>query len=130
MAGEAAGIQPSGYAELLLTADRNFTPPAPAVFDWMDSITMLEPLPGSTVEGRVRVRLAVTGAVSQMRFFLDGQRFHTLLAPPFEFNWSTAKYSEGPHVIRVAGLNKKDQEVVSLLVGVTMARQAGVRGRR
>jgi hypothetical protein len=120
-----AATSACGYAELLLTTDSNFKPPAPAVLDWMDSITMLEPLAGSTVEGRVPVRLTPTGSVSQMRLYLDGQRFQTLLAPPFRFTWNTAKHSEGSHVIQVIALNRKGQEVVTLFAGINIAKQRG-----
>jgi len=118
-----------GYAELLLTTDSNFEPPAPTVLDWMDSITMLEPPAGSTVEGRVPVRLTATGSVSQMRVYLDGQRFQTLLAAPFRFTWNTTKHSEGSHLIQVIGLNKKGREAVTLFAGINIAK-APPRGRK
>jgi hypothetical protein len=68
-----------------------------------DSVTITNPINGQIVSGTVNITTSVTGAIDEVRFYIDDvlKKIDTL--SPFDYSWDTTGYSEGNHTIRVEG---------------------------
>jgi hypothetical protein len=68
-----------------------------------DTVTITSPSNGATVSGTVPITTSTTGAIDEVRFYIDGSHKYTDTSSPFSWNWDTTTYSEGSHTIRVDG---------------------------
>ncbi len=66
------------------------------------AVSIYYPAQGATVSGRVSIRAEASdqGGIRNVIFFIDG-KLHTMRmnAPPYNAEWDTARYSDGPHVV-------------------------------
>ena len=84
-----------------------------------DTVTITNPSNGSTVSGTVSITTSTTGAIDEVRFYIDGSLKYTDTTSPFSWSWDTTTYSNGSHTIRVDGHASgvfKDDDSVSVTV--------------
>jgi hypothetical protein len=68
-----------------------------------DTVTITNPSNGATVSGTVTITTSTTGAIDEVRFYIDGSWKYTDTTSPFSWSWDTTLESEGSHTIRVDG---------------------------
>ena len=68
-----------------------------------DTVTITNPINGSTVQGSVAVTTSTTGAIDEVRFYIDDVLKYTDTAAPFEYTWDTTQYSDGSHTVKAEG---------------------------
>jgi hypothetical protein len=101
-----------GDPETPCLTKRGGTPPP-------DSVTITNPSNGATVSGTVNITTSTTGAIDEVRFYIDGALKYTDTTSPYSWSWDTTTYSEGSHTIRVDGYASgvfKDDDTVTVTV--------------
>jgi hypothetical protein len=101
-----------GDPETPCLTKRGGTPPP-------DSVTITNPSNGATVSGTVNITTSTTGAIDEVRFYIDGSLKYTDTTSPYSWSWDTTTYSEGSHTIRVDGYASgvfKDDDTVTVTV--------------
>jgi hypothetical protein len=68
-----------------------------------DTVTITNPSEGETVSGTVSVTTSTTGAIDEVRFYIDGTLVKDDTSSPFNYTWDTTAYSNGSHTILVEG---------------------------
>jgi hypothetical protein len=115
-----AGAAPR-YAEVILSADSTFRPPASDVVDIYNSLVLLSPRGGETISGRVNLLATGAGNVTAVEFSLDGKILRRVTGPPFEFPLATERVANGPHTLKVAGFDRTGSTGLDLSIAVTVA---------
>ena len=71
------------------------------------TMTLLYPSGGSQLTGNVEVVVDAIDdvGVTQVKFYIDGNRVSTITNEPWEYSWNTAGYSSGTHVLFVKGFD-------------------------
>jgi hypothetical protein len=111
------------YGQILLTTSSSFRPPPQAIFDVADSLSLLTPVQGEAIGPRTEVLATAAGNVSRVDFYVDGQLSRRLVTPPYSFNWDSGRLQEGPHLLRLEGMNRAGQTLVSLEIEVYFSRK-------
>jgi hypothetical protein len=78
-------------------------PESPCLTTRGDTVTITNPSDGATVSGTVNITTSITGAIDEVRFFIDGVLKYTDYTYPFSWSWDTTLETEGSHTIRVDG---------------------------
>ena len=75
------------------------------------SVTISSPAEGAAVTGTVLVQATASdnGAVTRVEFSVDGVLLATAAAPPYSFEWDTAKYANGIHKIKATAVDDLGQ---------------------
>jgi hypothetical protein len=84
-----------------------------------DSVTITNPTSGATVSGTVDITTTVTGAIDEVRFYIDDVLKYTDTTAPFEWSWDTTQYTEGSHTVKAEGYvsgNLEDTDTVPVTV--------------
>jgi len=110
----------SGYGQVLLTADPRLTPPAGAVLDTFNSVTVFGPGPGEVVSGAVLVTATATGNVQRVQFLVDGTLQRAAGSPPYSFRWSTRGVKPGEHLLQIRALDRNGEEMLTAEVPVVV----------
>lgn len=77
---------------------------------------IVSPAEGSTVNGVYRVKVSAPG-IRKVNFYVDGVLKHRDVSEPFTFDWYTARYTDGPHVLKaVASSGKQSTPDVKIFV--------------
>jgi hypothetical protein len=68
-----------------------------------NTVTITNPSEGETVVGTVNVTTDITGAIDEVKFYIDGTLVKDDTSSPFDYSWDTTLYSEGSHTILAEG---------------------------
>ncbi|MBU7032027.1 MAG: hypothetical protein HXS53_05820 [Theionarchaea archaeon] len=84
-----------------------------------DSITITNPVNGSTIQGTVTVSTSTTGAIDEVRFYIDDVLTYTDTTAPYTYDWDTTQYTDSSHTIKAEGYVAgvlKDTDTVTVTV--------------
>jgi hypothetical protein len=84
-----------------------------------DTVTITYPANGATVSGTVNVTTSTTGAINEVKFYIDGSQVKDDTSSPYDYSWDTTAYSEGSHTITADGYvsgTLKDTDSVTVTV--------------
>ena len=73
------------------------------------------PAIGAKVSGIVPVRVDAPG-VKQVNFYIDGVLKGRDSSAPFQFDWYTTRYADGPHTVKAVSGNGKQSAMVTVTV--------------
>ncbi|MCP4146334.1 MAG: hypothetical protein GY757_01165 [bacterium] len=101
--GVSAGHEGSNPVTVTMEEDKTID----AYFVLPPEVAILSPSNGAWVAGIVEIsaRATGTGGIAQVAFYIDGQLKHTDSAEPYVYNWNTAEYGPGAHVIEVKAID-------------------------
>jgi len=109
------------YAAVVLSADPTFRPPGDRVLDIYNSLTLLAPRPDDTLTGRVELRATSAGNITGLEFSLDGQPLRSVSGPPFTLSLNTQRLPNGPHRLKLHGVQRVGGPGLDLEIPVTIA---------
>ncbi len=109
------------YASVIFTADSSFAPPANRILDLYNTIALLAPRAEETLRGRVELLATSAGNVYRADFSLDGQFLHRASGPPFRFTLNSARFSNGPHTLRVDAVDRAGPTGLAMEIPIIIA---------
>jgi hypothetical protein len=84
-----------------------------------DTVTITNPSNGATVSGTVNVTTAITGAIDEVKFYIDGSLVKDDTSSPFDYSWDTTAYPDDTYTITADGYvsgTLKDSDSVTVTV--------------
>ncbi|MBU7041260.1 MAG: hypothetical protein HXS45_10640, partial [Theionarchaea archaeon] len=68
-----------------------------------DTVTITYPADGATVLGTVDITTATTGAIDEVKFYIDGTLVKDDTSSPFNYTWDTTTYPDDTYTILAEG---------------------------
>ncbi|MBU7024163.1 MAG: Ig-like domain-containing protein, partial [Theionarchaea archaeon] len=84
-----------------------------------DTVTITNPSNGATVSGTVNVTTSTTGAIDEVKFYIDGSLVKDDTSSPFDYSWDTTAYPDDTYTITADGYvsgTLKDSDSVTVTV--------------
>ena len=87
---------------------------------WLPTIEIITPGDKTTVLDTVTIHVEAESAVgiSKVEFLIDGVIVGEDTSSPFEYEWDTTTYSDGPHTIKAVAYTSGDQSVEAEITAV------------
>ncbi|MBU6996052.1 MAG: hypothetical protein HXS41_01430 [Theionarchaea archaeon] len=84
-----------------------------------DTVTITYPADGATVLGTVDITTATTGAIDEVKFYIDGTLVKDDTSSPFNYTWDTTTYPDDTYTILAEGYvsgTLKDSDSITVTV--------------
>lgn len=112
----------TGYAQVVLTRDRSWTPPQGLVRDLYNSVTIISPRPDDMVKGVVEIEATATGNVWWVECTVDGQSIGRQNRPPYHFRWNARDARAGKHTVEARAYDRTGELMLTTAMEVEVAR--------
>jgi hypothetical protein len=112
----------TGYAQVVLTRDRSWTPPPGLVRDLINSVTILAPHPDDLVKGVVEIAATATGNVWWVECAVDRDSLGRQNRPPYRFRWNARSARAGKHTIEARAYNRAGDLMLTTSMEVEVER--------
>jgi hypothetical protein len=109
------------YSAVVLSTDTTFAPPPDQGFDVVNSLVLLAPNTAEPLSGLVELRATGAGNLLGMEFSLDGSLLRRASGPPFSLSFSTSRYPDGPHTLKLEAVDRTGPTGLALQVPITIA---------
>ena len=109
------------YGAVVLSTDSTWTPPADQVVDVLNSVALLSPRLDDPLSGIVELRATGAGNITALEVSLDGKVIRRVTGPPFSLAFSTKRYANGPHTLRLEAVDRTGPTGLAVEAPITIA---------